>query len=152
MFKHNEKYAATLVDAGLTESKSGNPTVFLTLEVTDDAGGKQRLIWNGHLTEKAQEQTIKTLIGAGFSGDDVADLNKGLIMFAPKPLTVVMEEHTYEGKTTMRIKYVNGGGTLKAFKGQAPKMAALFSKVRAEMGVKKPAAAPAVNSSEEVPF
>lgn len=136
------KYKAELLDAGLSPDKNGDPQPYMKFNVVhgDEA---QVMTWFGNRkSEKSEELAIKALVAAGFVGNDWEDLKAGVnpLTFAvPQNLMVELENHTYQGKTELRIKWVNSGG-LKKFEGQAPKAAAKFSAAKAKAGVKSKAA------------
>ena len=101
-------------------SKAGS----VGIEVGFQIGLEGRLSWTGWLTEKALEQTMKTLVEVlEFNGDEATvvvpdgDMRQGMManqdcINRVKDVQLVVENETYEGKTFAKIKWVNnvGGG------------------------------------------
>jgi len=150
MFIVKKKYEAQISDAGLTTTKAGDAQVFVELSVKADDGSLHRHTWYGGLKEASQEYTAKSLIQMGYLGNGFDDIKKGSIMFdGTKDRTV---EFGYgrkkneitgaweEDNSRLSVKWVNlKSSGLTKFDGQTGinNQAALFAKVKAELGVKK---------------
>lgn len=144
-----------LKDAGLNEF-NGKTKPFIRFALETDEGVKE-LTWYGDLvgyqdpdkakaeanTEKAVNFTIKSLVTAGFIGNDFADLAKpgSLEMYFNQKdnLTVTVKNFTSKktGEQVPDIKYINEGRAKKEFTGVAPKFASIFAQVRKDMGVEE---------------
>jgi hypothetical protein len=149
MFTVKKKYDARITDAGLSTTKAGNTQAFVELSVKGDDGSLHQYTWYGNLSEKSQEFTASSLIKMGFLGNSFDDIKKGSIMFdGTKDRTVEFDwmqkknEITgeYENTDKLKVKWVNlKSSGLTKFDGQTGinNQAALFAKVKAELGVKK---------------
>lgn len=98
------KYLARPADWGISETKAGDPQVFVKFEF----GGKS-LTWFGSLKEgRAQEITIDSLLALGFRSNDLSELNKETtILDTTKDVQIVVEHEEYNGKISAKIKWVN---------------------------------------------
>lgn len=149
MLKVKTKFDAVITDCGLTENQNKEAQAFMKFDVLDSAGGKHQYTWFGNMkSEKATEFTIKTLVGAGFTGNDFTDLNKGLAAFDTSVKLTVELEHPQDSTGNVktdkfRIKFINAKGGMTKLTGTVPSQVALFSRIKTELGVKKnkPAAA-----------
>lgn len=89
--------------------EKSTPCIRIPVVVVED-GFEKTAIWRGWLTEKAMDNTIRTLAKVfGFNGDLDA-LANGKESFAGKPCQIVTEIETYEGKDRLRIKWINPAG------------------------------------------
>lgn len=112
-------WRGTVKDYGIGETQAGDPQVFVQFSV-EFPDGAADMTWYGSLKEgKAREITLNALLNLGFKGKDVTDLLDGPDG-AAIPLGIdallVVEPNEYNGKTTMRINWVNrpgGGGAVK---------------------------------------
>ena len=149
MFTVKKKYDAQISDAGLTTTKAGDAQAFVELAVKGDDGSLHQYTWYGHLGESSQEFTASSLIKMGFLGNSFDDIKKGSIMFdGTKDRTVEFDwmqkknEITgkYENTDKLKVKWVNlKSSGLSKFDGQTGinNQAALFERVKSELGVKK---------------
>lgn len=107
------KYDGKIVDYGISKTSTGKKQAFIVFEIQ----GKN-LTWYGGLdavpnanTGKAQlEYTVKTLLDCGLSSDTIEVMAAGQSSNAipiGKEMTLVVEDNTYEGNVSSRIKYVN---------------------------------------------
>lgn len=112
------KYHAKVVDYGITSSKAGDPMMTVRFAWTDE-GVEQQYNWIGSFKEgKAQEITVKTLIVLGLKSTDkipeLADGPSSNALDLTKVVEISIENETYEGKTSPRIKWVNEIGIRNA--------------------------------------
>lgn len=159
MFQVKKKYDATIQDAGLMTTKSNKPMAFVELSVKADDGSLHRQTWFGGLSESSQEYTASALLKMGFMGNSFDDLKKGVMAFdGTKERTVefgyrrTKNEVTgkYEDDTTkIDVKWVNlKSKGINKFDGNTGinNQAALFAKVKSELGVKKTTPKPSSNN------
>lgn len=104
------KYKAKISDYGISENKSGMPIVNVRFQFGDHS-----LNWIGSLNEgKARQITVENLMKMGLvDGDKMADMADGPssgVLNMDKELEIDVQPDTYEGKTTMRIKWINEMG------------------------------------------
>jgi hypothetical protein len=105
----NGTYRARPVAAALGKAGTGNEQVAIEFEFLDGQGGG--ITYFGSFTEKAVPHTLKALRTAGWRGDDLADLSSVGGETAPE-VFLVIENETYEGRTTAKVKWVNSTGGL----------------------------------------
>lgn len=129
------KYLAKISDYGVVLNKNGAPQVkvVFALEVGSSFS------WFGNLgSEKQQEFTTKNLLTLGAFPNNIDKVELGLsgaVLNTSKTFELVIEEKTYNGKTSVQIKFINdptksnqkfigATGALGALKGQAVQIAA----------------------------
>lgn len=83
-----------------TTSKGGEQ-VAVTFQLPDSEN--ETIVWRGYFTEKSTDITFKALRAMGWQGDDLADLSS--IEGHEASLTIEPEE--YEGKTFLKVRWVN---------------------------------------------
>ncbi len=102
------RHSAKVVDYGFKDTNNGDPQIFIALKGTEN---NEQITWFGSLKEgKAREITLKTLIICGFTGNTVAGLAAGLSsnsMDLSKELSIVVNPHEYNGKTSMKVDWIN---------------------------------------------
>jgi hypothetical protein len=104
------EYRARAVKAALGLAKSGSEQVGVQFELLDVSG--QSITWYGSFAnDQAFEITMKGMRAAGFRGDDLADLSSLEDGNTPEVTLVVVHE-TYQGKTQVKVKFINAGGGL----------------------------------------
>jgi hypothetical protein len=149
-FQVKKAYEANIMECGISETKSGKPQAYVTFSVKADDGSYHRYTWYGNLGEKSQEFTASQLVKVGFMGNSFDDLKKGTTMFdLTKPRTVefgyMQTQNTITGEyeditDKLKIKWMNlkssGVRNFDANTG-INNQAALFEKVKSELGVKK---------------
>lgn len=146
-------FEAKISNYAITTTQGGDPQVAILFDYNDHEGTPHEITWFGTLKEgKGQEITLKTLLYCGFAGTDPAELASGVesnLLDTVTPVKITIEENNYNGKTSMRVQWVNriGGnmaGKLSASEAKV-KMGALNLKAQLEMirqstGIAKPAA------------
>lgn len=118
-------FKGLVTDYGIGETQGGDPQVFVAFDV-DFPGGKQAMTWFGSLKGGALPITLKALLALGHTGK-VADLLDGPNQDNPPirlgiDANLVIDENEYNGKTTLRINWVNmpgGSGVKRADAGAA---------------------------------
>jgi hypothetical protein len=90
------------------QTPSGKWGLHVGLRVTDDVSEEGKCItWTGWLSDKAMPFTIKTLREAfGFNGDLNA-LQDGKVTFADMPCSFTTANEDYNGKTNLKVKWLN---------------------------------------------
>lgn len=110
------RHSAVVKDYGISETQGGDPQVFIKFDVAGED-----ITWFGSLKEgKAQEISLKALLAAGFTGKDISELldgpDGGAIPLGIE-VSLVIEDHEYNGKKSLRVQWVNkpgGGGVQRA--------------------------------------
>jgi hypothetical protein len=84
---------------------------FIRIPVKIKQGGEQtgrEIVWRGYLTPGAFDNTIKTLTKAfGWDGDIEAVTEGKVDPFTGKECQVVCEEEEYDGKTIIKVRWLN---------------------------------------------
>lgn len=97
------EYLGKIVEYGISETKKGDPQVFVTLQ-----SGTDKITWFGSFTnEKAREITVKTLVDMGLEGDDVSELSDEVGLDKNKELKFKVDTETWNGKEYTKVKWVS---------------------------------------------
>ncbi len=100
-------------------SEKGTPQIDIQFRIVEGEFEGELIRWTGYFTEKTSERTIESLQICGWQGDDLsvfAQRDDGTIPppngVDRNPVELVLEEEVYEGKTRVKVKWVNrpGGG------------------------------------------
>lgn len=141
------KFIATVQSYGIAEKKETQkaPQVAITFGY-DDNGTQQTITYYGSLSNDAAPYTIKNLITCGMKTDSIDSLCEPGA-FTEKEVQIVIEADEYQGKTTMKVRYINeiGGAQFKALakdaaKAQLGHFNSFIAATRKEMGVTQKAA------------
>lgn len=89
-------------------SNKGTDQVVANLKILDGPHEGKVVPWIGYFTEKTLDRTIESLRNLGLKGDDITGA-RTQPMDNVVPVTV--EEETYEGKTRLRIGFINKPGS-----------------------------------------
>ncbi len=108
MYENQEKKRARAVGAAIGKAGTGTHQIAIEFEFLDEQGG---ITYYGPLTDAAFPYTMKAIRAAGFVGDDLADLTSLCDGSAPD-VTLVIGPETYNGKTTLKVKFINSMGGL----------------------------------------
>lgn len=108
------KYIVRAVAVAFGVSSKGNYQIAVTGEVADGELMGDVITWIGHFTERTQERTIESLQHFGWKGDDLSELEnldeEACARLLPDHVEYVCEPDTYEGETTLKVKWVNRPG------------------------------------------
>lgn len=92
----------------LGETQSGKQFIRVPLLVTEEGPQKDReVVWQGYLTDAAEERTLKTLndlFGPGWTFDA---LFAGKVTWAGTPVSVTVAEEEYNGEARYKAKWIN---------------------------------------------
>jgi hypothetical protein len=104
-------YLARGVSGGLGFTRGGKEQVAVELQILDEAFAGETITWFGYFTEGTQERTLETLRTLGWKTDDLDNLDG----IADNDVRVVLAEEEYDGKTSLKVKWINklGGLALK---------------------------------------
>lgn len=97
------------------ESEKGNTQLGVTFEVVDHEQ------YNGsaitamlHFTDATAERSIESLMHMGWDGEELSDLagldEEGCAKLLPNVVQLVCEPEEYEGKWTLKVKWINRPG------------------------------------------
>lgn len=105
------KYTAKISNYGITPTKSGDPQIAVLFDFNDQDGTPHEITWFGSLNgEKAQEITSKACLTMGLVGNDLGKIAAGVeggALDHETPVSIQIEPHTWDGKTVMRVKFIN---------------------------------------------
>jgi hypothetical protein len=139
------------IQLGTTDN--GNPQVAASFELLDETHAGKSVPWYGYFTDKTQKRTLEALRIAGWSNDDLDNIEG----FGDTEVDIVVEHNEWEGKVRARVAWVNrpgsGGLALKTpmndgqRKAFAAKMKGLAVLSRREAEREKPKAAPTTRTA-----
>jgi hypothetical protein len=106
------KFLSKVKEIGISKTKDNLPQVVATIvchpSIEDAATGAKPFekVWYGSLKGQAAPITLQTLMVMGykFSVPDLSDIANGTGVDFNKEFECVIEDHTWEGKTSERIK------------------------------------------------
>lgn len=108
MYENQTKKRARAINAAVGKASTGTPQIAIEFELLDEAGG---ITYYGPLSDAAFPYTMKAIRTAGFEGDDLSDLSSLTAEDAPEVVLVIGPEE-YNGKTTLKVKFINSAGGL----------------------------------------
>ncbi len=96
----------------LTETKAGDPQVFLKFE---DVDGREPPPYFGGFGERSLPHTLKALRACGWTGTDITEIEHAQCGLDSNQVSLKVEHEEYEGKTRAKTRFVNvPGAALKA--------------------------------------
>lgn len=101
-------YTARAVSAALGLTDSGKEQIAIDFVVLDEGFAGQHITYYGYFTEKTEDRTLESLRYCGWRGDDLTDLSG----IDANEVRIECENDTYEGKTRLKVAWVNGMGGL----------------------------------------
>ncbi len=104
MIEPNKTYAVEILDAGLAENNAGDKQC-IEMELGCESGKLWHRIW---LTPATKERVAKTLAEFGIKATDGAFWDANCAALVGLKATIETEEHEYNGKTSVRVKWFNG--------------------------------------------
>lgn len=139
-------YKATILEYSVLEPKPGkSPQVAVKFQINNESeltDDKETIVYYGSLSPKALPYTLANLLRCGLKSDDLSTLCES-DAFDGREIELVLENDTYEGKTRLKVQWINeiGGSKFKAIaKDQAKSMLSHLSgdvaAARHEMGIK----------------
>lgn len=93
--------------AQLGTTEGGNPQIAASFEILDETFEGKTVPWYGYFTEKTQKRTLESLRLAGWSNDDIDNMEG----FGDTEVDIVVEHNEWEGKVTARVAWVNRAGS-----------------------------------------
>jgi hypothetical protein len=151
-------YRAKAIEAALGETDTGKEQIAVRFSLLDCEN--QEITWYGYFTDKTLETTFKALRTAGWKGQDLMDLSDLCGREDAPEVFLVVEHETYEGKTTAKVRWVNGAGGLALKKALDPNKAKTFAaRMKGQIaafdrsaGTPKPAPAKNGHGPDDIPF
>jgi hypothetical protein len=159
-------YDANVSDYGVTETKKGDPMAMIRFQYLDQDGDMHFATWYGTFThEKSKEISCDVLALCGYSSNNLADLAKGKgsgVLSEHKKVSITLTAEEWEGKTRIKVKYVNPPGgsgfrsqmthadAVKKFAGVSLGAAMIEAKKKYGKEIKNEA--PTFDSEEPIPF
>lgn len=136
-------HLAKCVEWALTETKKGDPQVFLKFKALD---GSEPPAYFGGFGERSLPFTLKALRACGWTGTDITDIDNAHCGLDTNEVSLKVEHETYEGVERAKVSFVNVPG--QALKTLDPAKKASFAQalkaniLTLEMNQPKPAAKP----------
>lgn len=93
--------------AQLGHTNDGKPQIAASFIISEGEHAGKSVPWYGYFTEKTKKRTLESLRIAGWSNDDIADIEG----FGDTEVDIVVGHNTWEGKTTARVDWVNRAGS-----------------------------------------
>lgn len=118
-------YRAHAIEAALGETDTGKEQVAVRFSLLDHENTE--ITWYGYFTEKTAPVTLKALRTAGWRGTDLMDLSDLCNPDSTPEVFLVVEHEEYEGKTSAKVRWVNGAGGLALKKALDPNKAKVFA-------------------------
>lgn len=155
------RFKARVTDYGISETLGGDPQIFVVFDV-DFSTGLTPMTWYGTLKEgKGRDITLKALLTLNMQGNDIGALldgkDGGAIPLGSEA-SIVTAENEYNGKTSVRIAWVNSadGGAAVQRVDKATGLAALaklnLTGDLLRLRATSPAPVPAKDPNSDVPF
>lgn len=123
-------WKALVAGYGVSQTKAGDPQVFVTFKFTDGPNIGKTVTWfGGFSSDKARDYTLKNLMTLGLRGNSVSALAKGMtesesLLDHITQFELELENHEYQGKTSVRVKFINGPGSAPKFENALNEMQA----------------------------
>lgn len=107
-------YEAKVSDYGVAETKKGDPMAMMRFTYADGDGDNHFITWYGTFgSEKSKEISCQALALCGYTSSNLADLAKGKgsnVLDESRLVSITVAQEDWEGKTRMKVKYVNPAG------------------------------------------
>lgn len=100
-------FKARAVGADFGYTKGGKEQVAVLFEFIDGPNEGKQITWYGYFTDKTVDRTLESLMHAGWDGKNLAALSG----IGESECLLVLESDTYEGKTRVRVNWINKIGT-----------------------------------------
>lgn len=147
--KYRARAQADSVQFG--ESKNGTEQIAITFDLLDesDAPSGQTITWIGFFSEKTEARTVESV---GHCGWDMATGPTNAPHVADNVVELVLEDEPYEGKSYLRVKWINRIGAKFAFEKPMDqgRTGALFARIKSR-AQSKPGAVPAAQPRRLAP-
>lgn len=108
------QFEARVVDYAVSKTKKGHPMAMIRFKYETPEGAEAEINWYGTFaSEKASEITMEALAVCGMNTNNPADLAKGAgsgILDEQRAVSITLKEETYDGKTRVKVAYVNPVG------------------------------------------
>jgi hypothetical protein len=101
-------FRARAVEGAMGETEGGKPQIAIELQVLDEGFAGETITWFGYFSEKTLKRTFESLRILGWKGDDLTSLDG----ITDNEVKIVVIEDTYEGKTRLKVNWINRPGGL----------------------------------------
>lgn len=141
-------FRAVAIGAVLGMTETGKEQIAVQFETLEPEG--ERITWYGYFTDGTFERTIESLRHCGWRGNDLIEFAAG----RPLPegfgaeVEIVVDEEEFNGRTRLKVRWVNGSGgiavknTLDESQARAfsARMKSRVAALQAKNGTRAPAA------------
>ena len=107
-------YEAKVEDYAVGKTKKGDPMVMVRFQVYNTEGESHTVTWYGTFSSpKSQEITFEALAVCGMKTKNPAELTKGKgsgVLDEKKIVTLTLVSEEWEGKSRIKVKYINSPG------------------------------------------
>ena len=118
------RFKARACSWGLGYTSTGKEQVAVELKLTEEVFTGERITWYGYFTEGTQERTFESLRALGWEGDDLSNLT-GL---DKNEVSIVVQGEEYQGRTSLKVKFINPLGGLALKETMTPDQAKAFAR------------------------
>ena len=101
-------FRARAIEGSMAYSSNGNEQVGILFEILEGPYAGKSYQWNGYFSDGAKQIAFDALFSLGWDGQDFVSFTG----ITTNEVPVTLEEDTYEGKTRIRIGWVNRQGGL----------------------------------------
>jgi hypothetical protein len=138
--KYRARAQADSVQFGM--SKNGNEQIAVTFDILgeDDAPTGYTITWIGFFTDKTEARTVESV---GHCGWDMTLGPTHAERIADNVVELVVEDEPYEGKSYLKVKWINRIGARFAFERplEQSQRGSLFARIKAHAQGRGPSAA-----------
>lgn len=141
-------YKAQAVDFDFGFTRTGNEQVAVLFRVLDGDCKDETITWYGSLSDSALKYTMKSLQTMGWKCDDVSTMT---VKDISNHVQLVLEEDTYNGITSLKVKWINPFGVALKERMSTAQKKALSERIKFLLGGGNGRQAPA-DDDGEMPF
>lgn len=127
-------FMARALEGAAGYTSNGTKQVAILFEILEGPYAGKSFQWNGYFTDNAKQATFDALFSLGWDGRDFVAFTG----ITTNEVPVTLEEDTYEGKTRIRVGWVNRQGGIAVKNRMSPAQA---EELRAEFAADIAAAA-----------
>jgi hypothetical protein len=116
-------FRAKAVTGGLGYTSTEKPQVAVEFQILDEEFANEAITWFGYFTDDTKERTFESLRVMGWKTDDLSNLDG----ITENEVRIVVKEEEYQGKTSLKVAWVNKPGGLALKTPMSPQQAKAFA-------------------------